>query len=59
MHAKIDFFMGLNFTLNILLNWLEELGKHINFLLPFATQVTDIILLLTIGFKRFSLKNWV
>lgn len=51
MHAKIDFFMGLNFSLNILLNWLGELGRHINFLLPFPTWVTNIILLLTIDFE--------
>lgn len=57
MHAKIEFFMGLNFTLNILLNWLEELGKHINFLLPFSTWVTDIILLLTNDFELLNQRN--
>jgi len=57
MHAKIDFFMGLNFTLNILLNWLGDLVRHINFLLPFPTGVTDIILLLTNDFELLKQRN--
>ncbi len=44
---------------NILLNYLEVLGRYINFLLPFSPQLTHIILLLTLGFKVISLKKWV